>query len=193
MSNIHHKKLVSVPIDRLIFAQLHKPIFFIEPGFSAHNIEFLITQRRHIGCRLPDHPFQPLCRTPRPSRPHRRRRPVPTPETYSLSFSPPGKAPPSTSSFQPPQWSPPSADALVSSNEILPSILTFFQQGRGDPYPRITAPSSIFASPSLTLASVSSNPSFVCSPDFISLQATTPSLISSSPRNTTKGTPILSA
>ena len=61
------------------------------------------------------------------------------------------------------------------------------------PYSKITAPLFFSASPLRISASVSSNPSFVCSPVAMSLQATTPAAISSSPKKITYGTPILSA
>ena len=61
------------------------------------------------------------------------------------------------------------------------------------PYSKITAPLFFSASPLRISASVSSNPSLVCSPVAMSLQATTPAAISSSPKKITYGTPILSA
>ena len=61
------------------------------------------------------------------------------------------------------------------------------------PHSKITAPLFFSASPLRISASVSSNPSFVCSPVAMSLQATTPAAISSSPKKITYGTPILSA
>lgn len=58
---------------------------------------------------------------------------------------------------------------------------------------QITLPSFFFARPARMRFTASSSETLTCSPDSISLTATTPALISSSPRKITNGMPSLSA